>query len=182
MEVFKYHIEGLLSFIPTVFSDERGVFTETFNEKVFAEMTGKKIQFVQDNLSMSKKNVIRGLHFQAPPFAQGKLVRVIKGRVIDVAVDLRKNSATYGQHVAVEISGENNLCFWIPEGFAHGFSTLEENTVFAYKCTNFYSKESEGCILWNDQDLNIDWKVDSPLLSDKDKLGEKFKNFKTPFV
>lgn len=181
MEVFKYHIEGLLSFSPQIFSDDRGAFIETFNENVFAEITGKKIQFVQDNLSMSKKNVIRGLHFQAPPFAQGKLVRVLKGTVIDVAVDLRKNSSTYGEHVSVELSGDNNLCFWIPEGFAHGFSALEENTVFSYKCTNFYSKQSEGCILWNDPDLNIDWKINEPLLSGKDKLGQLFKDFKSPF-
>jgi dTDP-4-dehydrorhamnose 3,5-epimerase len=181
VEVKRYHIEGLLSFVPRIFSDERGAFMETFNEKQFSEFAGKPIHFVQDNQSVSIANVVRGLHFQAPPLAQGKLVRVLKGKVIDVAVDIRKNSATYGQHIAIELTAENNISFYVPEGFAHGFSVLEKDTVFAYKCTNFYSKESEGCILWNDPTLNIDWKLDHPLLSDKDKVGELFKNFKSPF-
>jgi dTDP-4-dehydrorhamnose 3,5-epimerase len=181
VEVKRYHIEGLLSFVPRIFSDERGAFMETFNEKQFAEFAGKSIHFVQDNQSISISNVVRGLHFQAPPFAQGKLVRVLKGKVIDVAVDIRKNSPTYGQHVSIELTAENNISFYIPEGFAHGFSVLEDQTVFAYKCTNFYSKQSEGCLLWNDPDLNIDWQIDQPLLSDKDQLGELFKNFKSPF-
>ncbi len=181
MEVKHYHIEGLLSFIPRIFSDERGSFMETFNEKQFAEFAGKNVHFVQDNQSVSMANVVRGLHFQVPPFTQGKLVRVLKGRVMDVAVDIRKKSPTYGQHVSIELTAENNISFYIPEGFAHGFSVLEDQTVFAYKCTNFYSKSSEGCLLWNDPKLNIDWKLDHPLLSDKDKTGEFFENFNSPF-
>ncbi|MBI3135316.1 MAG: dTDP-4-dehydrorhamnose 3,5-epimerase [Bacteroidetes bacterium] len=181
MEVTHYHIEGLLSYVPRIFADDRGAFSETFNQQAFNAAVGQTITFVQDNQSISKLNVLRGLHFQVPPFAQGKLVRVLKGRVLDVAVDLRKNSATYGQHVAVELSGSNNCVFWIPEGFAHGFAALEEGSVFAYKCTAFYSRESERCIRWNDPDLAIDWGVLNPLLSEKDAEGTFFKSFNSPF-
>jgi dTDP-4-dehydrorhamnose 3,5-epimerase len=167
--------------VPRIFSDERGAFLETFNEKAFAEMVGQKVTFVQDNQSVSKLNVLRGLHFQVPPYAQGKLVRVLKGRVLDIAVDLRKKSPTYGQHVAVELTGTNHCVFWIPAGFAHGFVSLEEGSVFAYKCTEFYHKESERCIQWNDADLNIDWHILNPVLSEKDAVGESFGLYNSPF-
>ena len=137
--------------------------------------------FVQDNQSISIKGVLRGLHFQKPPFAQGKLVRVVKGAALDVAVDLRKGSPTYGQWESVEITGENKLMFWVPPGFAHGFVSLEDGTVFVYKCSNIYNKASEATILWNDPDLNIDWKVENPLLSEKDLQGMLFKDFVSPF-
>lgn len=181
MEITRYHIEGVFSFVPKIFKDERGAFFESFNHKLFEGALGKKIDFVQDNQSSSIKNTLRGLHFQAPPFAQGKLVRIISGKAIDVAVDIRKSSPTYGQHVSVELTAENNCVLWIPEGFAHGFSVLEDNTIFAYKCTNYYNKESEGCLIWSDEDLAINWKINSPNLSEKDKLGGPFKKFISPF-
>jgi dTDP-4-dehydrorhamnose 3,5-epimerase len=181
MEIKRYSIEGLFSFVPNVFSDERGAFMETFNQRIIDEAAGRKVEFVQDNQSISKINVVRGLHFQIPPFAQAKLVRVLKGKVIDIAVDLRKNSPTFGHHVSVELSAENNTVFFIPEGFAHGFSVLEENTVFAYKCSNFYSKTHEGNVLWNDPSLNIDWKVQHPIVSEKDKIGPLLNELNSPF-
>lgn len=180
MEITKCHIEGLLIIKPNVFGDNRGYFFESFNKKLF-DSNVPNINFVQDNQSMSHKGVLRGLHFQRPPFEQGKLVRVIQGSVLDVAVDIRQNSPTYGQYQSVLLSGENNLQFWIPPGFAHGFLTLEDNTIFSYKCTGLYSKESEGAILWNDTDLNIDWNVSSPIVSEKDQIAETFKQFKSPF-
>lgn len=181
MDVKRYHIEGVFSFTPRIFSDERGSFFESFNQKVFNEIAGKEILFVQDNQSVSKKNVLRGIHFQIPPYAQGKLVRVISGKALDIAVDLRKNSPTYGQHIFEELSADNNRVLYIPEGFGHGFSALEDNTIFFYKCTNFYSKESERCIFFNDADLKIDWQIQNPILSEKDNEGELFKNFNSPF-
>ena len=180
MEITKYHIQGLLTIEPTVFGDNRGYFFESFNNDKFdAEVPN--VSFVQDNQSMSHNGVLRGLHFQRPPFEQGKLVRVIQGSVLDVAVDIRKGSPTYGQHKSILLSGENNLQFWIPPGFAHGFLTLEDNTIFSYKCTGQYSKESEGSILWNDKDLNINWNISSPIISEKDQIAETFKQFKSPF-
>ena len=143
---------------------------------------GLTMDFVQDNESKSSKGVLRGLHFQKPPYAQGKLVRVVKGSVMDVAVDLRKDSPTYGKWESVVLSEDNKLQFWIPEGFAHGFVTLEDETVFNYKCTNIYNKESEGSLLWNDPDINIDWNIENPILSEKDKVSPLFKNFETPFI
>ena len=181
MEIKKYNIEGLVSFTPPVFKDDRGSFFESFNQAKFDEMIGTHIEFVQDNQSFSKKDVVRGLHFQAPPHAQGKLVRVTQGRVIDVAVDIRNDSSTYGKYVAIELSAENGIQFWIPEGFAHGFSVLEDDTVFNYKCTRYYNKPSEGCIIWNDPDLNIDWGVSNVELSEKDKVGDLFNEFVSPF-
>jgi dTDP-4-dehydrorhamnose 3,5-epimerase len=136
---------------------------------------------VQDNQSLSQKGVLRGLHFQNPPFAQGKLVRVIKGSVLDVAVDIRKDSPTYGEHFSVELSEENKTILWIPPGFAHGFVTLEDDTIFIYKCTAVYNKESEGSLIWNDEDLNIDWRVVNPLVSDKDIQAGNFNDFTTQF-
>ena len=181
MEIIKTSIEGLLIIKPDVFKDDRGYFFETYNKERLAK-EGIAIDFVQDNESKSAKGVLRGLHFQKPPYAQGKLVRVIKGAVMDVAVDLRKDSPTYGKWESVVLTEENKLQFWIPEGFAHGFVTLEDDTIFAYKCTNVYNKESEGSLLWNDPDINIEWNIENPILSEKDKVSPLFKNFETPFI
>ncbi len=181
MKIIETGIPDLVEIIPNVFGDERGYFFESYNQKNFAEK-GLNMQFVQDNQSLSSRGVLRGLHFQAPPFAQGKLVRVLTGSVLDVAVDIRKGSPTYGQHYSVVLSGENKKMFWIPEGFAHGFATLEDDTIFCYKCTGYYHKEAEGCILWNDPELAINWGLDDPMLSEKDQQGELLRNFKTPFT
>ena len=181
MNIIETKIHGLLIIEPKIFSDERGWFMESFNEQKFAAaLTERGLpvpKFVQDNHSMSKKGVLRGLHFQVPPHAQGKLVRVVQGKAWDVAVDIRPESKTYGQWVGVELSGENHKQFWIPEGFAHGFVALEDNTQFLYKTTNYYNKESEGAIIWNDPDLGIDWHVDSGveiLVSAKDEEASQF--------
>ncbi|MGZ3864838.1 MAG: dTDP-4-dehydrorhamnose 3,5-epimerase [Bacteroidia bacterium] len=176
----KTFIEGLLVIKPRVFEDERGYFFESFNEKLLEE-AGLKAKFVQDNQSLSQKNVLRGMHFQAPPYAQGKLVRVIKGSALDVVVDIRKASPTYGKTFSIELNEQNKTMLWVPEGFAHGFCTLQDNTIFYYKCTNYYNKASEGSIAWNDPDLNIAWNVTDPLLSEKDKSGIMLKNFASPF-
>lgn len=180
MEIKKTPIEGLWIIQPRIFKDSRGYFFETFQSNRYKEI-GILEDFVQDNLSFSTKNVIRGLHFQNPPFAQGKLVSVVKGRVLDVAVDIRKNSPTYGQHFSIELSDENHLQLWIPVGFAHGFSVLSDCAYFSYKCTNFYHQPSEDGILFNDESLSIDWKVESPIVSDKDLQLKKFHNFETQF-
>ena len=181
MEIIKTKIEGLLIVKPQVFEDERGYFFESYNKERFKN-AGLNLSFVQDNESKSQKNVLRGLHFQRPPYAQSKLVRVVKGAVLDVAVDLRKESPTYGRWEAVELSEENKLMYWIPPGFAHGFLTLRDETVFTYKCTNVYNRESEGSILWNDPDIGIDWQIkDTPILSEKDKQAPHFRDFVTPF-
>lgn len=180
MEIIKTKIEGLLIVKPQVFHDDRGYFFESFNLDKFKDF-GLVSEFVQDNESKSQKNVLRGLHFQKPPFAQGKLVRVIKGSVLDVAVDLRTKSPTFGQWESVLLSEENKWMYWIPAGFAHGFLTLENDTIFSYKCTNVYNKESEGSILWNDSDLIIDWNVENPILSGKDMESPEFKDFVSPF-
>ena len=180
MKIIKTEIEGLLIIKPRVFEDERGYFFESWSKSIF-ENAGLDINFVQDNQSLSSKSVVRGLHFQNPPFAQGKLVQVLKGSVLDVAVDIRENSASYGKHVSVLLSGENKTMFWIPPGFAHGFSTLEDNTMFSYKCSGVYNKESEGSLMWNDTDLNIDWQIKNPIISEKDQNSELFTNFKTKF-
>ena len=176
-----FEIEGLLLIKPRIFEDDRGFFYESFNETKYKEILGAEIQFVQDNISVSKKNVLRGLHFQKPPFAQGKLVTVLRGSVMDVAVDLRKESKTYGQYQLVELSENNKLQFWIPAGFAHGFCSLEDDTIFSYKCTNYYSPQHEETIMWNDPDLAIDWKIINPIVSDKDKIGKYFNTFDSPF-
>jgi len=180
MKITKTEIEGLLILEPRVFQDDRGLFFESFNEQLFTE-AAEPVQFVQDNQSVSKKGVLRGLHFQNSPHAQGKLVRVAKGAVIDVAVDIRKNSPTYGQHVAVELTAENNKQFWIPAGFAHGFVALEDDTIFCYKCTDYYAPECEGSLLWNDENLKIDWGIKEPLISEKDKVATKFTSFASTF-
>jgi dTDP-4-dehydrorhamnose 3,5-epimerase len=174
MTVTSFDIEGLLLIDPRVFSDERGYFLETFNELKYQQILGIHSSFVQDNLSLSAKGVLRGLHFQNEPHAQGKLVQVLKGKVLDVAVDIRRDSPTYGHYQAVELSDTNHLQFWIPPGFAHGFLALEENTLFSYKCTKYYSPENERTICWNDETLKINWGIDLPIVSKKDTLGEKF--------
>ena len=180
MEIVKTKIPDLYIIKPRVFEDNRGYFFESYNKNAFLQ-SGIDQNFVQDNESKSSKGVLRGLHFQKTPFAQGKLVRVMQGAVLDVAVDLRKASPTYGEWVAVELNHDNKWMYWIPPGFAHGFVTLEDNTVFFYKCTNVYNKESEGSILWNDPDLNIDWKISNPILSEKDLHSPLFKDFISPF-
>jgi dTDP-4-dehydrorhamnose 3,5-epimerase len=180
MKISTFDIEGLILIEPRVFKDDRGYFFESFNEKTYKEILGN-VRFVQDNISESKKNVLRGLHFQTPPRPQGKLVSVLRGKVLDVAVDLRKGSSTYGKHQIIELSANDHYQFWIPPGFAHGFLALEENTVFSYKCTDFYSPENEKTLLWNDESLAIDWKLDKPIISEKDKIGEDFRTFVSPF-
>jgi len=182
MKITETDIKGLLVIEPRVFDDPRGYFYESYNKSKFRE-AGIDADFVQDNQSLSQKGAIRGLHGQADPFAQGKLVRVINGSVIDVAVDIRKGSPTYGKYVSVELSGDNKLQLWIPSGFLHGFSTLEDNTIFTYKVNNYYNKESEIGVIWNDPDLAIDWGIakNEALLSPKDELLPAFKAFQSPF-
>tara|TARA_B100000925_G_C21995790_1_gene468858 strand:- start:274 stop:816 length:543 start_codon:yes stop_codon:yes gene_type:complete len=180
MNVVKMPIEGLLIITPTVFNDSRGYFFESWSENLL-QKNNTELKFVQDNESLSHKGVLRGLHFQNPPYEQGKLVRVIKGAVLDVAVDIRKLSPTYGKYCSVKLSCENKKIFWIPPGFAHGFLTLENDTIFSYKCTSLYNKSSEEALLWNDADLNIDWGIDIPIVSEKDNLAGNFKDFKTKF-
>ena len=180
MEIIKTPLEGLLVIKPRIFGDDRGYFFESWSKQSFAEV-GLDLDFVQDNQSLSNKGVLRGLHFQNPPYAQGKLVRVIKGAVLDVAVDIRKDSSTYGQYFSVELSEDNKTIFWIPPGFAHGFLTLKDNTIFTYKCTGVYNKESEGSLLWNDKDLNINWEANDPSVSAKDLVAGNFKDFASKF-
>lgn len=180
MEIIKTSIPDVLIIKPQVFEDSRGYFFESYNKEKFLQH-GLNQNFVQDNESKSVKNVVRGLHFQAPPFAQGKLVRVMKGAVLDVAVDIRKKSPTYGQWTSVVLTEENKWMYWVPPGFAHGFATLQDETVFFYKCTNVYNKESEGSIRWNDPDLNIDWQLENPVLSEKDQSSPFFRDFVSPF-
>ncbi len=176
MNVIKTGIEGLVIIEPRLFKDDRGYFFESFSQKEFNEKVAP-VTFVQDNESQSCYGVIRGLHFQKPPYTQSKLVRVIKGCVLDVAVDIRKGSPTFGQHVAVELTGENHLQFFIPKGFAHGFAVLSEEAVFQYKCDEFYHPESEGAVAWDDPDLGIDWRIPSEkvALSEKDKGHQRLK-------
>ncbi len=180
MKIVPSHIDGLLVITPRVFRDERGYFLVSFSEEPYRE-AGILSPFVQDNQSLSQKGVLRGLHFQKPPFAQGKLVRVIKGSVLDVAVDIRRGSPTYGQYQAEVLSEENQAQFWIPPGFAHGFLTLEDHTIFSYKCTEYYNRESEDGIRWNDPDVHINWGVQNPTLSDKDQAASFLKDLESPF-
>ena len=181
MEVKKTKINGVFLIKPQVFKDNRGHFFESFNSKKFNEATGLDVQFVQDNQSLSSKNVLRGLHFQHPPFAQAKLVSVIKGEVLDVVVDIRKESDTYGEYIAENLNEENHHQLFIPEGMAHGFLTLKDDTIFSYKCSNYYDKGSEDGIIWNDGNLKIDWKIKNPLVSEKDQLAQNFTSFVSPF-
>lgn len=183
IEVKKTAIEGVLIIEPKVFGDARGYFLESFNAKEFAEKTGLNINFVQDNESMSSYGVMRGLHFQNPPYTQSKLVRCVKGAVLDVAVDIRKGSPTYGKHVAVELTEDNHRQFFVPRGFAHGFAVLSETAVFQYKCDNFYAPQADGGISILDGSLDIDWKIptEKALLSDKDTKHALLKDFDSPF-
>ena len=182
MEVIKTAIEGLLIIEPKLFKDARGYFFESFSQKEFNEKV-MSIHFVQDNESLSTYGVMRGLHFQRPPYTQSKLVRCTKGKVLDVAVDIRKGSPTYGQHVAVELSEENHRQVFIPKGFAHGFSVLSEKTVIQYKCDNFYAPQADGGISIKDESLGIDWQIptENAILSEKDLMHPLLKDFDSPF-
>ena len=182
MNVIETKIPGVVIIEPRLFPDARGYFFESFSKREFEEKVGK-IDFVQDNESKSSYGVLRGLHFQKPPYAQSKLVRVVKGAVLDVAVDIRKGSPTYGQHVAVELTEDNHRQFFIPRGFAHGFAVLTDEVIFQYKCDNFYAPASEGAIAWDDPDLGIDWRVpaEKVILSEKDKKHPRLKEMETPF-
>ena len=180
MKIINTPLDGLLVFAPEIYEDDRGYFFESWNKKIFKKL-GLNYEFNQDNQSLSKYGVLRGLHFQNPPYAQGKLVRVVKGKVLDVVVDIRSDSSTYGSHYKIELSETNKLIFWIPPGFAHGFITLENDTIFSYKCTSVYNKQSEQALLWSDKTLNIDWQIKKPIVSQKDQNAIKFLSFKSKF-
>jgi dTDP-4-dehydrorhamnose 3,5-epimerase len=177
VDIIKTAIDGVVIIEPRLFKDERGYFFESFSQKEFEEKVCKTV-FVQDNESKSSYGVLRGLHFQKPPFAQSKLVRVVRGAVLDVAVDIRKGSPTFGKHVAVELTAENHRQFFIPRGFAHGFSVLSQEVVFQYKCDNYYAPQSEGALAWDDPDLGIDWRIPAAeiVLSKKDKAHPRLKD------
>jgi dTDP-4-dehydrorhamnose 3,5-epimerase len=182
MEIIKTDIEDVLIIKPEILTDARGYFFESFVQKDFEQKVCKTV-FIQDNESKSSYGVLRGLHYQLPPFAQAKLVRVIKGKVLDVAVDIRKNSPTFGKYAAVELTDENHLQLFIPRGFAHGFAVLSSETVFQYKCDNYYSPQNEGAIIWNDKTIGIDWKIPQKdiILSEKDKKHPSLANAKILF-
>ena len=182
MNVIKTAIEGVVIIVPRVFKDGRGYFFESFSQREFDEKV-RKVSFVQDNESMSVYGVMRGLHFQRPPFTQSKLVRCVKGAVLDVALDVRKGSSTYGEHVAVELTEDNHRQFFVPRGFAHGFAVLSQTAVFQYKCDNFYVPEADGGVSIVDSSLSIDWKIDADkaLLSEKDAKHALLKDFNSPF-
>jgi dTDP-4-dehydrorhamnose 3,5-epimerase len=180
MEIVRTELEGLCIIHPAVFDDDRGYFFETYNKIVF-DACGLPLDIVQSNISRSDAGVVRGLHFQNPPHAQGKLVRVLRGRALDVAVDIRRDSPTYGRHLAIELSEQNKTALWVPPGFAHGFRTLEDGTLFFYDCTGTYNKAAEGGILWNDPDLAIDWGIDSPILSERDANAPLLSDCKSLF-
>lgn len=180
MEIIEEPLPGLKLLKPKVFHDDRGYFYESYNKATFNRV-GISDEFVQDNESLSQKGVVRGLHFQYGEFAQAKLVSVAKGAVLDVVADIRKNSRAYGKHYAVELNDENKYRLYIPEGFAHGFATLKNNTLFTYKCSAFYNPRFEGGIMFNDPDLNVDWPFKHPEISPKDKKLQSFKEFKSPF-
>lgn len=181
MEIVNEPLPGLFLIKPRIFADARGHFFESYRSDAFSFL-GNNPEFVQDNQSLSDKGIIRGLHFQKPPHAQDKLVRVIKGKVYDVVVDIRKESPTYGKHFGVELSGDNFLMLFIPKGFAHGFETLEDGTIFTYKCSDYYHPETEGGIAWNSPDLGIPWQTKEPVLSEKDKKNPSFAAFNSPFL
>lgn len=177
MNVIKTEIDGVVIIEPRIFNDQRGYFFESFSERDFCKEV-REVKFVQDNESKSQYGVLRGLHFQKPPYCQSKLVRVIKGAVLDVAVDIRKGSPTFGKHVAVELTEDNHRQFFVPRGFAHGFSVLTPEVIFQYKCDNFYAPQSEGAIAWDDPDLGIDWGIpaDKVILSEKDRRHPRLKD------
>ena len=183
MNFIKTDIDDVVIIEPKVFCDERGYFFESFSQKEFDDNVGKTV-FLQDNESKSCYGVLRGLHFQVPPFAQAKLVRCVIGKILDVAVDLRKGSSTYGKHVATELSEDNHRMLYIPRGFAHGFSVLSNTAVVQYKCDNYYTPKSENALQWNDKDLNINWLISEKqiILSEKDKHHPLFKDFESPFI
>lgn len=174
-------LEGVMLVRPRMFEDERGSFTETWNMHAFQEIVGQSVHFKQSNESVSREGVLRGMHFQVPPHGQGKLVRVTQGRVLDVAVDLRKESPTFGQHVAVELSSENRWQLWIPVGFAHGFLAMEDGSTLQYQCTDTYHPKSEQSLAWDDPNLGIDWRVERPLVSERDQAASAFASFESPF-
>jgi len=180
MQVQETGFEGLLILQPRLFKDDRGAFYESWNETTFKNL-GLNIRFVQDNQSVSHKNVLRGLHFQHAPHAQGKLVRVTRGQALDIVVDLRKNSKTYGQHYKLVLCSDKANMMWIPAGFAHGFVALEDDTVFQYKCDAVYNPQSEECLIWNDPKLGIDWETENPIISSKDEEGKRFDDLNTSF-
>ena len=182
MNIIETYIKGVVILEPRIFKDDRGYFFEAYSKKIFDKEV-QVINFVQDNESKSQYGVVRGLHYQKFPFAQSKLVRVIKGAVLDVAVDIRKGSPTYGQYTVCELTEENKRMFFIPRGFAHGFSVLSEEAIFQYKCDEFYHPESEGAIAWDDPDLNIDWRIpkDKIILSEKDKAHPRLRDIESPF-
>ncbi len=181
MRIEKTAFEGLLILHPTIIADDRGYFFESFSEGKFRVETGKNMSFVQDNESMSNKGVLRGLHFQVPPKSQAKLIRVTKGAVLDVVVDLRVTQPTFGQHFKMILDDKEKKQLFIPEGFAHGFCVLEDETIFSYKCTNYYSKDHDRSLLWCDPTLNIDWEINHPIVSEKDMNGQKFEHFQDVF-
>ena len=180
MTISKTPIEGLLVMTPTVFKDARGYFFENFRAS-WLEEHGVTANFVQDNESKSDKNVLRGLHLQAPPYGQAKLLRVVNGAIFDVAIDLRKNSPTYGQYFGLELNEENKTMLYIPEGFAHGFCCLKDDTIVQYKCSNYYNKASEIGVIWNDPGINIKWPTNDPLISEKDLILPTLDDFNSPF-
>jgi len=180
MELINTHIKDLYVIKSRVFTDPRGYFYESFNRETFQGM-GLNIDVCQTNISRSQAGVVRGLHFQSPPHEQGKLIRVISGAVLDVVVDIRKESATYGQHFAQELSEENKLCMWVPPGFAHGFRTLLDDTIFYYYCTGYYNRAAEGAIRWDDPDLGIRWGISNPVLSEKDAVAPRLRSIESPF-
>lgn len=182
MQVEKTTLDSVVIIVPDVFTDERGSFMESFQEERYQEVLGTDIHFVQDNVSFSKKNVLRGLHYQAPPFGQGKLVQVLSGAVLDVVVDIRFGSPTFGVHVAVELSEENHKQLFIPDGFAHGFAVLSDGALFSYKCTNVYSKEHDRGIVWNDSTLGIKWGVENPIVSSKDRGHPVFADIPNEYI
>ena len=183
MKVSETHLEGCFVIEPKVFEDDRGSFFESFRKEVFEKKTGLKVDFIQDNQSISQKGVLRGLHMQKGEFAQAKLVRVVQGKVLDVAVDIRENSPTFGEHFSIELSSENNTQLFVPKGFLHGFATLENNTIVVYKCDNYYHKESELGVAYNDKDLNIDWSLLASEIevSDKDSKSPGFRTSMTNY-
>lgn len=183
MEVLQTSIEGVYIIEPKVFGDNRGYFFESFNAKEFAEKVGIDVAFVQDNESKSKYGVLRGMHFQNPPYTQSKLVRVVKGKVIDVVVDIRKGSPTYGKYEMCELTEDNHRQFFVPKGMAHGFAVLSEEAIFQYKCDDFYHPEAEGAIAWNDSDIAVEWPIPDAdvILSEKDKHHPLLKDFDSPF-
>jgi len=181
LKISKTEIAGLLVIEPDVFRDDRGFFFESYSKQRYKDF-GISVEFVQDNISKSKKGTVRGLHYQIGERAQGKLCQVLEGEVLDVAVDIRFNSPTFGKYFSLILNSETKFQLWIPQGFAHGFSVLSDEAIFSYKCTNYYSKAHERAILFNDSDLKIDWKIENPIVSEKDLTAEKFKDIERDFV